>query len=273
MTRLFGVIGDPVAHSLSPLIHKGWMRDHGIDGDYLGLQVPDGRLAESLATCERRGFSGLNVTLPHKVAVMDLCEQVSPLARRIGAVNTLIRRPSGGWQGDNTDHDGFLRDFADALGRSPDGAHILILGAGGASKAVVHALVSAGAHVTIANRTLAKAEALAKAAGLAADCAISLRSAMDAMQSMDSLVNALSIGHVGESLDVPPGDGRLIYDLSYGRAARSVLDVAAARGWRARDGLGMLVGQAALAFQAWHAIMPDRERALQRCRAALEATQ
>ena len=271
MTGLYGVIGDPIAHSLSPLIHNGWMRDLGIDGVYSGLHVRAGETEDGLSALSRQGFLGLNVTLPHKSAVIPVCETLSDLARRLGAVNTLTRTDSGGWHGHNTDHDGFLQDFAAALGTSLCGQRVLVLGAGGAARALIHGLASSGAEVTLSNRTVETAEKLAEAAGLAADRVIALGDARSAMAGVDSVVNALSIGHGGGRLDLADGDGRLLYDISYGKAAASVLDHAAECGWRTADGLGMLVAQAALSFELWHGVAPDRAAAEDRCRTALKA--
>lgn len=271
MTGLYGVIGDPIAHSLSPLIHNGWMRDLSIDGLYSGLQVRAGEVEEGLATLTRQGFLGLNVTLPHKRDVIPVCETLSDLARTLGAVNTLTRTEGGGWHGHNTDHDGFLEDFAAALGAPLSGQRVLVLGAGGAARALVHGLVSAGADLTLANRTLETAEKLAEAAGLEPDRVIALSDARAAMSSVDSVVNALSIGHQGGQLDLADGGGRLLYDISYGKAAASVLGHAADRGWRTADGLGMLIAQAALSFELWHGVAPDRALAEDRCRTALKA--
>lgn len=271
MSGLYGVIGDPISHSLSPLIHRGWLRDHDLGGDYLALHVLHGEALDGLDTLARQGFRGLNVTLPHKQAVLAACETVSPLVEKLGAANTLTRTSSGSWRADNTDHDGFLSDFQVQAGQSLADRRILVIGAGGAARAVALALKQAGAELVIANRTPERARELCALCQIAPGRAIELHQLGDALAHADMVVNALSLGHLGEGLDLPPGEQRFFYDLSYGKAAEAVLAPARANGWRTADGLGMLVGQAALAFEIWHGIMPDRARALQRCAMALEA--
>lgn len=271
MTHLYGVIGDPVTHSLSPLIHRGWMRDNHLDADYRGFQVPAGELQSGMAALERDGVRGLNVTLPHKSDVIALCGEKSPLVQTIGAANTLSRLPDGGWRADNTDKDGFLEDFQAAYAGELTNTRILMLGAGGAARAVALALTEAGADVAIANRTLERASQLCADLGLPENRAIPLTDYLQLVRSADAVVNCLSLGHSGEMIELGDGDGRLVYDISYGKAAAPFLEASAATGWKVADGLGMLVGQAALSFEIWHGLRPDKASALSRCRAALEA--
>lgn len=273
MSGLYGVMGDPISHSLSPLIHRGWLRDLRLSGDYLALQVPEGEALDGLRTLERQGFSGLNVTLPHKQAVLAGCQSLSPLVEKLGAANTLVRTRSGSWHGENTDHDGFIEDFAAKAGRDIAGSRILLIGAGGAARAVALALRTAGADLVIANRTLERAQDLCVLCDLPASRAIGLAQIEDAASHADMLVNALSLGHLGQALALPDGEGRFLYDLSYGKAAEAILAPALNAGWRTADGLGMLIGQAALAFAIWHGVAPDRETAERRCRTALEVAQ
>ena len=272
MTQLFGVIGDPVVHSLSPVIHRGWYRDHGIDADYRALHVPGGEAQTALEALARQGFKGLNVTLPHKSDVLPDCQDVTPLAGRLGAVNTLTRTASGGWLGDNTDHGGFLDDLHEALQGEPlHGRSALVLGAGGAARAVALALWDSGAKLTVANRTIARAEALCSELGLTGVKVIDLEAGMARRRDADLVINTTSLGHSpGEAMTWPPGHGRLAYDISYGHAAAPNLAAADASGWRTRDGLGMLVAQAARAFRIWCSVEPDRGKAMTRCRTALE---
>ncbi|NBC19476.1 MAG: shikimate dehydrogenase [Alphaproteobacteria bacterium] len=273
MTRLYGVIGDPVTHSLSPVIHRGWARDHGLDADYRGLHVPAEALGDAMGTFERQGVKGLNVTLPHKQAVMEHCESISPLARRIGAVNTLSLQSGGAWRGDNTDYHGFLEDLSETWPAGLRGRRIRVLGAGGAARAVLLALHEAGARLDIANRTPARAQALAADLQLPGTPVLGLEEGLADLAGVELVVNCLSLGHSGAGLALPAGEGRPFYDISYGPASRRVLGPAEAAGWKTADGLGMLVAQAALSFEIWFAIRPDREAALRRCRAALEAAQ
>jgi len=272
MTRLFGVIGDPVTHSLSPLIHRGWMRDLDIDADYVGFHVPGDALACAFETFDRRNVRGLNVTLPHKQDVAPMCASRSRLVERIGAANTLTRQPDGSWHADNTDHDGFLEDFRAQFGAPLQGARIRVIGAGGAARAVVLALSNTGARVSLANRTPERAGAMARDLGLGDLSPVPFSAGLAQLDAVDAVVNTASLGDGGEHLDVAPGHGRVFYDISYGARAETVLSSAHAAGWRTLDGLGMLVSQAALSFEIWFSHSPDRTRALERCRAALEAS-
>lgn len=268
MTGLYGVAGDPVSHSLSPLIHRGWMRDHGLAADYQAFHVPAGSFADALESFMRQGVKGLNVTLPHKAEALRLAGSASDLARRIGAANTLSRTDTG-WAADNTDHHGFLVALEEALERIPAGRAVVI-GAGGAARAAVLALASVGVDLTVANRTPERARLMLDDLGVAAE-ACGLDQLNPALSGADFAVNTTSMGHEGGELDWPHGQGRLLFDLSYGKAADTILGPAGISGWRTVDGLGMLVAQAALSFRIWFSIDPDRERAMERCRTALEA--
>ncbi|MEM7766044.1 MAG: shikimate dehydrogenase [Pseudomonadota bacterium] len=270
MGGLYGVIGDPITQSLSPLIHRGWMRDHDIDADYKAFRIAAGELREGLKALEREGVRGLNVTMPHKMDVAAICESVSPLASDLGAVNTLSRTQSGGWAGDNTDYQAFLDDFRAAGGGRLQACPILVLGAGGVAQAVARGLSEAGFLILIANRTQSRAEALAETLGLPAGSVHPLADVQTLAANADAVVNTLGAGHAGETLSLGDGDGRLFYDVSYGKAARANLDAAATRGWTVADGLPMLVGQAALSFEIWHGVSPDKAVAETRCRQALE---
>ncbi len=268
MTGLYGVAGDPVSHSLSPIIHRGWMRDHGLAADYTAFHVPAGSFDDALDSFLRQGVKGLNVTLPHKAEALRLASTASDLARRIGAANTLSRSDAG-WTADNTDHHGFLLALEEALDEVPAGRAVVI-GAGGAARAAVLALASVGVEITVANRTPDRARMMLDDLGVAGE-ASGLDGLAPLLCGADFAVNTTSIGHHGGGLDWPDGRGRLLYDLSYGKAAQSILGPAAATGWRTVDGLGMLVAQAALSFRIWFSIDPDRQRARQRCQVALEA--
>lgn len=271
MTKLYGVIGDPIVQSLSPLIHRGWMRDLALEADYRAFLVPTGEAIPSLIALGREGVRGLNVTMPHKGAVLAACTQMSKLVAMLGAANTLTRTADGTWKADNTDRDGFLQDYTEFVGGGFDGARILILGAGGAAKAVVHALHHAGADLAIANRTQARAEDMCTQFALPQKRALGLDRLSDAMEFAEGVINCISLKEAGGALDLPEGDGRPFYDLSYGAETQAVLAMAGERGWVTRDGIGMLVGQAALSFEIWHGIAPNREAAMRRCRNAIEA--
>lgn len=270
MTEIYGVIGDPIAHSLSPLIHKGWMRDHGINGEYLALQVPAGELKEALETLAHRGLKGTNITLPHKIKALELSAWATPRAKTIGAVNTLWQAGDGKWHGDNTDAPGFVAALTGILEDSLRGQNVLVLGAGGAAKAVVYALDQEGATITIANRTPIKAKPLLDAYPKIKGPILPLEDINKKAAHFDIVINTTSLGHTGNSLPLPPGEGALLYDISYGKAADIVLHTAAANGWRVADGLSMLVYQGAFAFERWFGILPSIDKGLERARNVLE---
>ncbi|MEO9970656.1 MAG: shikimate dehydrogenase [Hyphomonadaceae bacterium] len=275
MTRLYGVIGDPIAQSLSPMIHRGWMREHDIDAEYLAMQIPAGELEDGLGTLARRGASGLNVTMPHKHDALALAGTVTPRAKTIGAANTLWRPRDGTWHADNTDAPGFLATLAALISAPLRGQRVAVLGAGGAARAIVYALHSEGASILLANRTLARAENLIAEYGDEGQAqghqAVTLETGLIALENADFVVNTTSLGFQNGSLDLPAGEGRLFYDISYGKAASVILTQAKAAGWRIADGLPMLVYQAAFSFERWFGILPETGLALERARTVIDA--
>jgi shikimate dehydrogenase len=257
--RLAGVIGWPVAHSRSPLLHNHWLAEHGIDGAYVPLPVKPEALATAVAGLRAAGFAGANVTIPHKEAVAALCSTLTQAARRAGAVNTLVFT-DGGILGDNTDGSGFLANLHDH-GVSP--GPTLLLGAGGAARPIAAALLDAGVPVVVMNRTRARAEALAQALpGLVvADWAD-----WGALADQALLVNTTSLGMAGH----PPVDidlshaaaGLVVADIVYVPLETPLLALARARGLRTVGGLGMLLHQARPGFAAWFGVEPVVDRAL-----------
>lgn len=259
MTRLAGVIGDPIGHSRSPRLHGHWLRRYGIDGHYIPLHVTPDRLAETLKLLPALGFRGLNVTIPHKEAVFDLADDVTDRARAIGAANTLTFR-DGRIHADNTDGYGFIANLRQgAPDWRPDGT-ALILGAGGAARGVVAALLDAGATgVTLANRTQSRAETLADLF----DGRVQVRPWTDverALPDHDLLVNTTSLGMAGQ----PPLDldlagltpAQTVSDIVYTPLETPLLAAARGQGAVAVDGLGMLLHQAAPGFEAWFGVAP-----------------
>ncbi|MES0875415.1 shikimate dehydrogenase [Sinimarinibacterium thermocellulolyticum] len=255
----YAVIGQPVAHSKSPAIHARFARQTGQTLAYEAIEVAPERLAEHLAELHAKGYAGLNVTLPHKIAVMALCEAVSERAQRAGAVNTLIRTDTG-WRGDNTDGEGFIRDLQ-RLGIAVAGRRVLVLGAGGAARGILEPLLAQRpAELVVSNRNPWKPEALAedfKALGTVVPRThLSLKG-----DRFDLIVNATSAGHQGRMIALP---GQLLatggdaYDLSYGAAFTPFREWAQSQGAaRIADGLGMLVEQAAAAFALWRGQRPQ----------------
>ncbi|AMG72674.1 shikimate dehydrogenase [Sphingopyxis granuli] len=253
------VIGDPIAHSKSPLIHGFWLEALGIAGDYRRAHVrPDG-LAAYIA--ERRAdpdWRGCNVTIPHKVAVMDLVDDPGNIRGTIGAMNTVVRQPDGALIGTNTDAAGFYAPLAEL---DLEGAPVAVVGAGGAARAVLFALARAGVGpVTILNRSPLKAMGLLVTFGLKGDVV-----ALDApLPPAALLVNASSLGMTGQpplDLDLTPlPEGAIVYDLVYAPLRTGLLAAAEARGLDTVDGLDMLIGQAALAFELFFGRPPPEGR-------------
>jgi len=261
--RLAGVIGWPVAHSRSPLLHGTWLARHGIDGAYLPLPVRPEDFAECVAALVRMGFAGANVTIPHKQAAFALCDEVSEGARRAGAVNTLVFR-EGRVIGSNTDGVGFLENLR-AQGIDPAAGPALLLGAGGAARAIGAALTELGVAVSYCNRTAANAAALATTlsgrAILWEDRAVSL--ADHAL-----LVNTTSLGMAGHgalelAFDHAAPD-LAVTDIVYVPLETPLLAAARALGLRTAGGLGMLLHQAVPGFAAWFGVTPVVDEELYR---------
>jgi shikimate dehydrogenase len=263
----YAVVGDPVAHSLSPLIHNAWMAEAGLDAHYERVHLQSSNAAAELRAMAR-AYSGLNVTLPHKIAALGAATSSSPEARTVGAANTLVR-DGAGWIAHNTDVEGFEMAMRAAAGEELRNLRVLLIGAGGAARAAVVSLNRAGAALTIANRSPANAAALANELAPHAETA-DLAHVEALSANADIVVNSASLGHAGASLPpLAPGNGRPFLDLSYGKAAAPTLEAAAQAGWTPHDGLTMLVGQAAAAFHLWFNIRPDQASALNACRAAV----
>jgi len=255
---LAGVLGFPVAHSRSPDIQNAAFRELGLDWRYVKLPVPPELFAETARALPGSGFRGANVTIPHKRAALELADVRSPAAEAIGAANTLLFA-DGSIEADNTDAPGFLA----ALGEDPAGLRALVLGAGGAGRAVAWALREAGAaEVSVWNRTPERAEALSAELGLRH---------VARPEACDLLVNATSVGLTGgeplplEALEPPP----VVVDLVYSDGPTALLEWARAGGSRTVDGLEVLVRQGALSFERW----TGREAPLEVMRMAASSSQ
>ena len=257
--RLAGVVGWPVSHSRSPLLHNHWLSRHGIDGAYVPLPVRPDDLPRAIAGLRAAGFRGVNVTVPHKVAVAGLCDELRPAAQAAGAVNTLVFTEAG-IVGDNTDGVGFLANLR-AHGASHGPA--LLLGAGGAARAIAAALLAEGAAVTVTNRTQARADELAAALPGLRTTPWQHRNALDGVAL---LVNTTSLGMQGQPpLDVDLARARpdmAVCDIVYAPLETPLLAAARARGLLAVGGLGMLLHQAVPGFTAWFGVQPEVDAAL-----------
>ena len=261
MSERYAVIGQPVAHSKSPWIHAQFARATGQDIDYAAIEAPLGGFVRAADEFRAAGGKGLNVTLPFKEDAYQYCAQLSPRARDARAVNTI--RFGAETFGDTTDGVGLVRDLI-RLGADLRGSRVLLMGAGGAARGVVGALVEAGvAGLTIANRTESKAREVAtRFRGVSAGGYEALR------PEFDYVINATSAGLAGETPGVPPdvlARATLAYDMVYGRET-PFLAAARAAGVRASDGLGMLVEQAAESFFVWRGVRPDTRSVLQELR-------
>lgn len=264
--RLAGVMGWPVTHSLSPRVHGYWLEHYRIDGVYVPLAVAPENLERAVTALPALGFRGVNLTLPHKERALGLCHEVDELARRIGAVNTIVVREEQ-LIGSNSDAFGFLENLrTGAPDWRPAAASATVLGAGGAARAVVAALIDAGVpEVRIVNRTRERAEALAAAL----DGGISVRDWEQrgaALADVGLLVNTTSLGLAGQpplelDLDGLPPDA-VVSDLVYAPLVTPLLAAARARGNPVVDGLGMLLHQARPGFNAWFGTWPEVTAAL-----------
>ncbi|QIE41005.1 shikimate dehydrogenase [Rhodobacteraceae bacterium SC52] len=258
---LAGVIAHPVAHSKSPRLHGGWLQEYGITGHYIPMDVHPDDLQGVLETLPKAGFVGVNVTLPHKEAALKLATTVTKRAKQIGAANTLTFRPDGGFDADCTDGEGFIENLRQtAPDWSAAAGPVAVYGAGGAARAVLDALLSAGApEIRLCNRTRARAEALADIFGPTVQV-IDWEKAGDVADGATTLVNTTSLGMQGQ----PPFDialdgmhpGALATDLVYIPLETPFLTAARAAGAITVDGLGMLIHQAIPGFQKWFGTRP-----------------
>jgi shikimate dehydrogenase len=260
-----GVVGDPVAHSLSPVVHGTWLERFGLTGRYLRHRIPEGQFdREAAALLYDDGWAGMNVTVPHKEAARRFVEArggtLDPVAARLGAVNTIALDEHGRPEGRNTDQYGFAANLeADPAWQSVGRGAAVVLGAGGAARAVIGALAAWGfAEIRLANRSLERAHIAAETLGPALGASIeplTLDRASDALEGADLLVNTTSLGMTGQpplaiALDRLPGSA-LVTDIVYKPLETDLLARARTRGNPAVDGLGMLLHQAVPGFQAW----------------------
>jgi shikimate dehydrogenase len=264
---LAGVIGNPIAHSRSPRLHRHWLARYGIAGDYVPLHVLEEDLEHVIRALPRMGFVGVNITIPHKVAVMQIADQISDRAILIGAANTLIFRKDGKIHADNTDGYGFLANLrAGAPGWQANAGPIAVLGAGGAARAVIEALIEAGAtEILLSNRTRPKADALKSEFGSRLRV-VDWVQAGNIIEDAATIVNTTSLGMAGAAELRVPLDGlhpgQTVTDLVYNPLDTRLLVEARAAGCVTVDGLGMLLHQAVPAFERWFGIRPEVDDAL-----------
>ncbi len=264
---LAGVIGWPIAQSRSPALHAHWLKRYGVDGHYVPLAVRPADFETAFVALPRLGFRGVNVTIPFKETVIRLADRVSDRAALIGAANTLTFLADGSVYADNTDGYGFLQNLRHhAPGWRGSAGPALVLGAGGAARAVVSALLADGApEVRLANRTRARAEMLRDHFG-ARVVVVDWSRGAEAADGAATIVNTTSMGMTGQPelpfrLDAAPVS-TLVNDIVYKPLVTPLLAAARARGMTAVDGLGMLLHQAAPGFEAWFGVRPEVDEAL-----------
>ncbi len=257
-----GVMGWPVAHSRSPVIHNHWIRQYGLQGAYGLFPVQPGKLEDAIRGLPALGLAGCNITIPHKVNAMKLMDVVDPLARRMGAINTIVVTPEGALHGFNNDGFGYIQSLVDA---KPDwkanAGPVTVLGAGGAARAVVLSLLDQGAsEIRLLNRTRGKAQALCDEFGAGIQV-VDWSERHEALSGVALLVNTTNQGMHGEpeldlQLDRLPTT-TLVSDAIYIPLETTLLRNARLRGNATVNGLGMLLNQARPAFHAWFGVMPE----------------
>ena len=267
-TKIYAVIGDPIAQSLSPQLHNGLLKETGVDGLYLPIGVKSEDLEKLVAGFRLLNFGGFNITKPHKMAIMKFLDRLDPLAEKIGAVNTVVYR-NGEMVGYNTDGFGFIKSIEEKIADLPkEKLTILILGCGGAVKSVAMALADWGIKkVIIANRTVAKAEELARQIndswpGKAEAIAMASDELEKAVDEAMVVVNGTSLGMADTVTQSPlPKEllkkELLVYDMIYSPPQTQLLKDARAAGAQTENGLEMLLYQGLLAFELWTGIFPD----------------
>lgn len=259
--KLAGIMGWPVAQSRSPVIHNHWIAEHGLKGSYVLLPVQPEHIASALRSLPVLGFAGCNLTLPHKVAALAVVDAVDALAERIGAVNTIVVEANGSLTGKNTDGFGYIQSLLDAKPDwRADAGPIVVLGAGGAARAIIIALIDSGAtEIRLTNRSWAKAHDMAQEFGGPVH-ALPWDERHDGLAGVALVVNTTSQGMYGEAaldlrLDQLPIQA-LVSDIIYVPIETHFLAAARLRGHVTVNGLGMLLNQARPAFAAWFGVQP-----------------
>ena len=256
-TRVVGIIGDPVQHSLSPQMHNAAFKHLKLNFVYIPFHVKPEEVGEAIRGMKALGVVGLNVTVPHKIEVMKYLDEITQDAAAIGAVNTICVKGNG-LVGDNTDGQGFVRSLVEDEGVTIASKNVVILGSGGSARAIGYALLKEGAsRLIFCNRTVSRAEEMARSfqsqgvfvAGMG------VIDGADEITRADILINTTSAGmKQGDPLLIDPmwiRAGQVVYDIIYSPPETPLLQAAKARGARAINGLGMLIHQGALAFEIW----------------------
>ncbi|WP_057911666.1 shikimate dehydrogenase [Peribacillus muralis] len=266
MKKIYGVMGDPIAHSMSPDIHNDAFKKENIEAVYHHFHVTKDGLSDAVKGMKSLGIEGFNVTIPHKTSIIPLLDEVDGLAQAIGAVNTVVNK-NGRFIGYNTDGKGFFKSLCDEISGDIKAKKTLVIGAGGAARAIYFTLVKEGVkQVDIANRTKERA------AQLVSDCpydkiskALSIIEAEQSLSQYDLIIQTTSSGMSPELEHSPVKvdqlkTGAIVSDIIYNPLQTKLLREAYEKGAKTQNGLGMFINQAALAFEIWTDIMPDTAR-------------
>lgn len=264
MRKWYAVIGDPIEHSMSPLMHNAWMTQENRDASYIPIHVLPENLEQSVASLKTLGCSGWNITIPHKEKIIPYLDELDESARKMGAVNTVVRQQDGSYKGYNTDGLGFVRSLEEVIGNGHRHKHVLIIGAGGAARGIAFALVATGyTHITITNRTVSKAKAICDELDVEA-IALSLNEAEEQLNQFDILIQTTSAGLNHSDFALPFSMNRLastaiVADIVYNPLMTPFLNEAKKKGATVITGLGMFIHQGALAYSYWTGTYPKAE--------------
>ncbi len=265
MEKLYGVIGDPISQSMSPSMHNAAFSHHGLTAKYMAFHVTPAGLPSAIEGIRGLGIAGLNVTIPHKVTIMSLLDEIDPLAQKIGAVNTVVN-VNGKLIGYNTDGSGYVTSLKEALNeRSLLDQTILLIGAGGAARAIYYSLIEEGVEkVDIANRTTETARNLINSNVSSSSIAMNLAEAESVVDSYDIIINTTSVG-MHPNLDNIPlhlghiKENTIVSDIIYNPLETKWLLEAKSFGAKTLNGVDMFVFQGALSFEKWTGIYPNIE--------------
>jgi shikimate dehydrogenase len=266
MKKLFAVIGDPIAHSMSPDIHNDAFTRLGMEAHYQAFQIKSDQLEATLDAFKLLNVEGFNVTIPHKTKVLPLLDRIDPLAKAIGAVNT-VKRENGSWIGYNTDGLGFLQSLKEANAGELKNKQVLIIGAGGAARAIYFTLAQQGIKkIDLTNRSITKAEQLKKDCPFKVETkSLSLVKAESLLARYDIVIQCTSIGMAPNIIDSPiqvslMKKDCLAMDIVYNPLKTMFLQKVEKQGAQIQNGVGMFIHQAAIAFEIWTGTAPDTNK-------------
>ncbi|MDQ7723565.1 shikimate dehydrogenase [Bacillus sp. PK3-037] len=266
MKKLYGVIGNPIAHSMSPDIHNAALKDLGLDGHYHAFKVEENSLEDAVKGIRALGVQGINVTVPHKVSIMDHLDHIDESAKVLGAVNT-VRREGDKLVGYNTDGEGFVKSLMRILDKPISELSFLMIGAGGAARAIFTTIVRDNPEkFDICNRTIEKAKQLAESAPSFRNVEVlSIKEAEERLEQYDVMIHTTSVGMYPNVEDIPlslqrAASSAVVCDIVYNPIQTSLLKEAKQKGLKTLDGVGMFVEQAALSFRLWTGHEPDVEK-------------